>query len=54
VQVSRPSAKGQVTIPKETGEILGLKPGDMGVYEVQNGVTTLRRAEPFKVRKCEP
>jgi len=47
MQLSRLSAKGQVTVPKEVREILGLKPGDMIAYEVQNGTVTLRRVEPF-------
>jgi AbrB family looped-hinge helix DNA binding protein len=47
MQLSRLSAKGQVTVPKEIREILGLKPGDMIAYEVQNGTVTLRRVEPF-------
>lgn len=47
MQVSRISAKGQVTVPKEIREILALQPGDMVAYEVQNGAVTLRRVEPF-------
>jgi len=45
--VSRLSSKGQVTIPKEIREAIGLKPGDMIAYEVQNGVVTLTRVESF-------
>lgn len=45
--ISRLSAKGQVTVPKEIREILALKPGDMIAYEVQNGAVILKRAEPF-------
>lgn len=45
--VSRLSSKGQVTIPKEIRETVGLKPGDMITYEVQNGAITLTRMEPF-------
>jgi len=45
--VSRLSSKGQVTIPKEIREAIGLKPGDMVAYEVQNGVVTLTRVESF-------
>lgn len=44
---SRLSSKGQVTIPKEVRERLGLEPGDLVSYEVQNGVVTLRRVEAF-------
>lgn len=49
MHVSRLSAKGQVTVPKEVRELLGIKPGDSVAYEVQNGTVTLRRAEPFDV-----
>lgn len=45
--VSRLSSKGQVTIPKEIRKTIGLKPGDMITYEVQNGVVTLARVESF-------
>lgn len=41
------SAKSQVTIPKEVRDRLGLKPGDVVVYEIRNGVVTLQRIEPF-------
>ncbi len=44
---SRVSAKGQVTIPKEIREGIGLQPGDLVVYELQDGVAVLRKAEPF-------
>lgn len=44
---SRLSSKGQVTIPKEMRESVGLEPGDVVAYEVQNGAITLRRVEPF-------
>jgi antitoxin PrlF len=47
MQLSRLSAKGQVTVPKEVRDFLELKPGDMIAYEVQNGTVILRRAEPF-------
>lgn len=45
--LSRLSSKGQVTIPKEVRETIGLKPGDMIAYEVENGVVTLTRVESF-------
>ncbi|MBI4610229.1 MAG: AbrB/MazE/SpoVT family DNA-binding domain-containing protein [Candidatus Rokubacteria bacterium] len=45
--VGRLSSKGQVTIPKEIRQTIGLKPGDMIAYQVQNGVVTLTRVEPF-------
>ena len=44
---SRLSAKGQVTIPKEIREKIGIEPGDMVAYEIKNGVVTLKRIEPF-------
>jgi len=47
MQLSKLSSKGQVTVPKEVRKALNLQPGDMLVYDVQNGVVTLRRAEPF-------
>jgi AbrB family looped-hinge helix DNA binding protein len=47
MQTSKLSVKGQVTVPKEVREILGLNAGDMIAYEVQNRVVTLRRVEPF-------
>jgi len=49
MSVSRLSSKGQVTIPKEFRETLGLVPGDLIAYEVQNGLITLKRIEPFDV-----
>jgi antitoxin PrlF len=44
---SRISAKGQVTIPKEVREGIGLQPGDYVAYELHDGVAILRKAEPF-------
>jgi AbrB family looped-hinge helix DNA binding protein len=42
------SAKGQVTIPKEIRERLGLEPGDFVVYEItDNDKVILRRVEPY-------
>ena len=41
------SAKSQVTIPKEVRDRIGLKPGDVVVYEIRNGVVMLKRIEPF-------
>lgn len=49
VHVSRLSAKGQVTVPREIRQLLGIKPGDTVTYEVHDGTVTLRRAEPFDV-----
>jgi len=36
-----------VTIPKEVRETLGVKPGDLVKYEIENGVVFLKRVEPF-------
>lgn len=47
MQVSRLSAEGQITIPKEIREVLKLEPGDLVAYEIQSGGVILRRAEPF-------
>ena len=47
MNVSKLSAKGQVTIPKEVREKLGVRPGDWIAYELENGTVTLRRVEPF-------
>lgn len=47
MELSRLSAKGQVTIPAAVRAVIGLKPGDMVAYEVKDGVVTLRRVDPF-------
>jgi len=47
MQVSRLSADGQITVPKEVREVLKLEPGDLVAYEIQSGEVLLRRAEPF-------
>ncbi len=44
---SRLSSKGQVTLPKKVRQVLGAKPGDTILYEVEENVVRLRRAEPF-------
>ena len=44
---SKISSKGQVTIPKEVRETLGVKPGDLVKYEIEKGVVSLKRVEPF-------
>jgi len=46
---SRISAKGQVTIPKQIREKIGLQPGDYVAYELHDGVAILRKAELFDV-----
>ena len=44
---SKLSIKGQVTIPKEIREAIGLEPGDTIAYDVHDGVVTLKQIEPF-------
>jgi AbrB family looped-hinge helix DNA binding protein len=46
---SRLSSKGQVTIPMEVRESLGLEAGDTVLYEIEGERATLRRAEPFDI-----
>lgn len=48
--VSKVTAKGQTTIPKEIREVLHAGPGDTLVYEVQpNGAVQVRKVEPLDV-----
>ena len=44
---SRLSSKGQVTIPMELREALGLAAGDTVVYELRDDTVVLRRQEPL-------
>ena len=41
------TSKGQTTIPKEVREALGLKPGDLILWEVAEGNALVRRVEPM-------
>ena len=45
--LSRLSAKSQVTVPKEVREALGVRPGDLIAYEIDDGAVSLKRVEPF-------
>jgi antitoxin PrlF len=47
MQTSKLSSKSQVTLPREVREVLGARPGDTIVYEVEGNVVRLRRLEPF-------
>lgn len=47
MQTSKLSSKGQVTIPREIREKVGLEPGHLVAYEVKDGVIILKRVEPF-------
>lgn len=47
MKISRLSSKGQITIPKEVRDTIGVEPGDMIAYEVENGVVMLKRIAPF-------
>jgi len=41
------TSKGQTTIPKEVRKALGLKPGDLLLWEVAEGKAVVRRVEPL-------
>lgn len=47
VQFSRVSSKGQVTLPKNVRDAIGVGPGDVVAYDVAKGAVTLRRLEPI-------
>lgn len=47
MKTSRVSSKGQITIPKEIRETIGVEPGDMVAYEVEKGLVSLKRVDPF-------
>ena len=45
--VSRLSTKGQVTIPADLRQAIGIEPGDMVAYELQGKSVRLKKADPF-------
>jgi antitoxin PrlF len=47
MKTSRLSNKGQVTLPIEVWQAIGLEPGDLVAYEVKDGVVVLQRVVPF-------
>jgi antitoxin PrlF len=47
--LSKLTAKGQTTIPREVRDRLALKPGDLIAFEVKGNVAQLRKVEPLDV-----
>ena len=47
MNISKLSAKGQVTIPIEIRKALGIEPGDFIAYELQGQFVKLKRITPF-------
>ncbi len=39
--------KHQATIPKRVREVLGLRKGDLVLFEIEDGVVSLRRGTPL-------
>ncbi len=46
-RVSKLSTKGQVTIPADLRQAIGIEPGDIVAYELQGKSVKLKRVEPF-------
>jgi antitoxin PrlF len=44
---SKITSKGQVTIPKEIRDKLGIRAGDSLLYEVEGNSVRVRKAKPF-------
>jgi AbrB family looped-hinge helix DNA binding protein len=44
---SKITSKGQITLPKEIRDKLGVHSGDTLVYEVEGNAVRVRKAEPF-------
>ena len=49
ISVSQVSSKGQVTIPKEIREALGIAEGDRVVFEADGGRVTFRKVSGEKL-----
>ena len=47
--LSKLTAKGQTTIPREVRDRLALKPGDLIAFDVEGDVAQLRKVEPLDV-----
>jgi len=45
--MSKVTSKGQVTLPKEVREKLGVRAGDSLIYELDGNSVRVRKAEPF-------
>ncbi|HXW94597.1 MAG TPA: AbrB/MazE/SpoVT family DNA-binding domain-containing protein [Nitrososphaerales archaeon] len=45
VSVGSVTSKGQVTIPKEVRDKLGLRSGDKVVFSIENGEATIRKVK---------
>jgi antitoxin PrlF len=47
--LSKLTAKGQTTIPREVRDRLALKPGDLIAFEVKGDLAEIRKVEPLDV-----
>jgi len=47
MNVSKISAKGQITIPATIRKAMGIKPGNLIVYELKGKTVKLKKVEPF-------
>lgn len=47
--LSKLTAKGQTTIPRQVRDKLALQPGDLIAFEIQGDVVRLRKVEPVDV-----